>query len=49
MLIPWRRREGCVTHNMCTYLRRVMNKFVAFVASREHKRVAIGPLRAARF
>ena len=45
MLIPCRRREGRVIQNMCTYGRRVMNNFVAFVASQEHERVAIGPLR----
>ena len=45
VLIPCRRREGRVTRNMCTYWWRVMNNLVAFVASREHERVAIGPPR----
>ena len=35
VLILCRRREGCVTQNMCTYWRRIMSSFVDFVASRE--------------
>ena len=35
VLILCRRREGCVTQNMCTYWRRIMSSFVYFVASRE--------------